>query len=68
MPSPDQIKKVIDELLEQPRTPEEQVNVLRNCLEVHALAHPWADGDLVDSILGNIAREFSLDYEEEDDG
>ncbi len=69
MPSEDRIKEFLDKLLEQPRTPEEQVKVLRHCLEFHAFGHPWADADLVDSMLDNIAREYELEWTEgeEDD-
>ena len=55
--------ELIEKLLDG-KSPVEQACILRRCLEFHAFAHPWADGDLVDSILGNIAREYSLDYNE----
>jgi hypothetical protein len=70
MPTEDKITALIDELLEG-KSPAEQVTILRHCLEFHAFGHPWADADLVDSMVGNIAREYDLEWtegeEEEDD-
>ena len=67
MPTQKKIAAFIDALLEQPRAPEEQVIVLRRCLEFHTLGHPWADEEFVDSALGNIAREYNLEWTEGED-
>lgn len=61
----EKVTDLIDELLEQARTPEDQVKILRDCLENHCLQHPWADDELVESICENISNEYNLSWESE---
>lgn len=50
-------KNLLDKILKG-KTPEEQIKILRNCFETHAIGHPWMDAELIDSILENVEREY----------
>jgi hypothetical protein len=62
MSTEEKIKAFVSELLNG-KTLEDQVKILRNCLEFHALGHPWTDDDFVDSVLDNIANEYGIDVD-----
>lgn len=64
-----EVKLFLDLLLSD-KTEAEQIVILRDCLEEHAFNHPWADEGLVNSICENIAQEYEIewDIEEEDEG
>lgn len=58
------------------RSQEEQIKVLKDCLKVHCLEHPWVDEECRDTIMDNIAREYNIpytnidgdDFDEDDEG
>lgn len=50
--------EVIDSLLLN-KSLEEQVKILKACFD-HAISHPWADEDYIDSVLENIQKDKDL--------
>ena len=53
----ERMRAFVDSLLAG-KSPEEQIAILRHCLEQHVFQHPWADDEIVGSMIHNIFSEY----------
>lgn len=55
-------KQELVEAILKDKPADEQIRILKDLFINHALCHGWADEELVDNIMSNVAREYGLKY------